>query len=214
MSAKVKLTVTGLLMVAAAAVAGVRQAPWHFFVCAALGFSWFGDALLAGYRPISGQVRDPFIAGMAAFACAQVAYIMAFRSSMIGMPLRHARIPGEYLGAEVLPGLWLLFLLIGLLFWVVVVFRAPESALLRGAALVYGLLVSSMAAFAASAAFTGTVFAWPLLFGGVLFFVSDSAIALNMFQHRLQDARAFEAIVWGTYVPAQALLLLGISWIY
>jgi len=214
LSAKVKLTVTGLLMAAAAAVAGLRQAPWHFLVCTALGFSWFGDALLAGYRPIVGRIRDPFVAGMAAFACAQVAYIMAFRRSMTGMPLRHARIPGEYLGAEVLPGLLLLFLLIGLLFWVVVVFRSPEPAILRGATLAYGLLVSAMAAHAASAAFTGSVFAWPLLFGGVLFLVSDCAIALNIFGRRLQDVKVFEAIVWGTYLPAQALLLLGTSWLY
>lgn len=214
MSAKLKVCLSGLLLLAGSVVAWNQGEVWHFIACAGLGFSFFGDALLANYLPISGKIRDPFIPGMASFAVAQSMYMWAFRRSMSAMPLRYMRVPGGIFGGEVLPGLLLVYCLAGVLFWVVVVLRSSQPRELRFATLFYALLVCAMAAHATAAAFTGKVFAWPLLYGALLFVISDGAIAMHIFGGRLENERTYELFVWATYLPAQILLLLGVSWLY
>lgn len=187
---------------------------WQWLVCLALAFSWMGDAFLARYEPLASRVKDPFIAGMGSFAVAQVVYIIAFWKSMMGMPLLRVRTPGAMIGAEMLLVLLPVYLLVGALFWVWSIMRAEQPKPLKIATLVYCVLVSTMAAFAACAAFTGVWIAWPLILGGILFMVSDAFIALHLFGGKLENEKHYEIAVWGTYLPAQILLMLGTSWLY
>lgn len=214
MAIRAKLISMGAVLAISIFTAFAIGHAWQWLVCLALVFSWLGDALLAHFQPLTRKLPDPFIAGMGAFALAQIAYIAAFWTSIKGMPLLRMRTPGEYVGAEVLMALLPVFILLGLLFWVWIVMRADKPADLKVACLIYCLLLSTMAGFAASAAFTGVFIAWPLIAGGVLFMISDGFIAAHIFAGKLADEKRYEIAVWATYLPAQIMLLLGTSWLY
>lgn len=214
MSARVKLIASGLVWLFSLLVAIDVFRAWQWLVCLALAFSWLGDALLARYEPLTRKIRDPFIAGMGAFAIAQVVYIIAFSMSLKGMPLLHARIPGYLLGIELLGSVTPIYLLAGVLFWLLVVCRSDKDANLKAATLVYCLLLCTMAAHAFCAAFTGVFTAWPLILGGILFMISDGCIAMRIFKDRLADPKRYEIAVWGTYLPAQICLLWGAAVLY
>jgi len=210
MAVKAKLLCIGVLLVISVTFAFVRNLPWHWLVCAALGFSWLGDAMLSRYAPLAHRVRDPFVAGMGCFALAQIVYIIALRGAMHTLPTMHMPKPGAILGISVigttLPVCWLAVVF----FWLLTVLRTDQAHPLKIAVLLYGLIVSTMAAYACAAAFTGTGFVWILPLGGLLFMFSDACIALRLFQDRFQNKTFYEVAVWGTYVPAQICLLLGV----
>lgn len=215
MIVRLKLACMGLVLAFAVVVALQIGHAWQWFVCLALLLSWLGDALLARVRIFTARLPvDPFIAGMGAFALAQIAYIIAFWKSLQGMPLLNARFPGLAIGMEILPWVLPVYLLVGLLCWTLFVFRANRTADLKIASLVYCCLLCAMGAFAFSAAFTGVITVWPLMLGGLLFMVSDGFIAARVFADKLPSDRAYEIMVWGTYLPAQILLALGTSWLY
>lgn len=214
MFVRLKLTAMGVLLTLAIVMAFAIQHPWQWLVCGALAFSWLGDALLARFAPLTRRLSDPFVAGMGAFAVAQIFYIIAFWQSMRGMPLLHARIPGMPLGIELVGSLLPAYILLGLLVWVWMIYRSDRPKDLKIAALVYCILLCSMGAFAASAAFTGDRVVLPLIFGGLLFMISDGFIAERVFAGRLENEKLYELAVWGTYLPAQILLWLGTSWLY
>ncbi len=214
MATRAKLAGMGLVLALSVVLAIAGGRTWHWLVCAALGFSWVGDAMLAHYPPIAGRIRDPFIAGMASFACAQAVYIAAFRASLFGMPPLHMRIPGSLIGIEIVGLLLPVYLLAALVFWTFSVLRAERAWALKAGTLVYALLLAAMAAYACAAAFTGVSFVWPLPLGGVLFLISDAWIALRIFQNRFPSETKYQWAVWGTYVPAQLCLLLGTALLY
>lgn len=187
---------------------------WHWLVFLAMLFSWIGDAMLAHFEPVSRRVSDPFIAGMGSFGVAQLLYCVAFYQSLSGMQALHMRVPGEIIGVELLPVLLPVYILVGLLYWVWTVFRSRQPWDLKGATLVYCLLLSTMAAFAACASFTGVSFVWQLMLGGLLFMISDGCIGAHIFRERLQNERRYNLIVWITYLPAQLLLVIGAARLY
>ncbi|MCL1963897.1 MAG: lysoplasmalogenase [Firmicutes bacterium] len=215
MRKKLKLIGMGVLFFIAFVLACVRGHAWHWLVCLALGLSWVGDANMACVQPHGeGEIDPSFLKGMGAFALAQIAYIAAFATSLAGVPALHARVPGNAVGAELIGAMLPIYLLAGLLFWVLIVLKAEQPFSLKAAVLVYAMLLWAMAACACAAAFMGTKVVWPLILGGTLFIVSDGSIAAHEFQGRIADAKRYEIIVWGTYVPAQILLMLGASWLY
>lgn len=214
MATRLKLIGMGCLLVIALFFAFALRHAWQWLVCLALAFSWMGDALLARFDPISRHVPDPFIAGMGAFALAQIAYTIAFWRSMVAMPQLHMRVPGLRFGLEVLPAILPVYVLFGLLFWIWTVMRADKPWDLKIATLVYCILLSTMAGFAASAAFVGNGFVWPLMAGGTLFLVSDAIIAAHLFRGSIHDEKRYDFAVWATYLPAQILLMLGTSSLY
>lgn len=214
MVVRLKLTGIGILVALAFVLACAYGYSWHWLVFAALVFSWVGDAMLARFDPVSRLAHDPFIAGMSSFAAAQVLYTAAFSRSLAGMPALHYRLPGSTLGSELIGRLLPVFLLAGVLFWVLAVYRARRPAYLKVFALIYACLLCCMAAYACAAAFTGVGFVWPLPVGGILFMVSDGCIGTHIFQDKLSEERRYDAAVWGTYFPAQVLLLLGASWLH
>lgn len=133
MVVKLKLLGMGLVLLAAAVLAFLRGLPWHYLACAALGLSWVGDAMLAHYPPVAKGVPDPFLAGMASFSLAQVAYISALWMSLVAMPQRHMQTPGTVLGLHVIGGALPVYLLAATLFWVLFLLRARQPAAVKGA---------------------------------------------------------------------------------
>lgn len=206
-----KLSAMGLLWFVSLLVAIINWRQWHWLVCVALAFSWVGDAILSYYKPIVRHFRDPFISGMGFFAVAQLIYILAASSSIHSAELLYARVPGHAVGIDVLPDVLPVFLLTGLLYWMIIAVRTTKPIELKVASLAYGELLCVMAAYAFSASFSGAFFAWQLALGGCLFIVSDSLIAMQLFKEPFANERRHDLFVWGTYFPAQLFLLLGFA---
>lgn len=211
---RLKLVALGILLAVGLVIALRIGHAWQWFACLALAFSWLGDVFLARYEPLAHRVKDPFLSGMLCFAIAQIAYIVAFWRSLLGMPALHAQVPGLPLGIDVLPMVLPAYLLLGALCWVWMIFRTQQPTVMKVATLLYALLLCTMGGFACAAAFTGATIVWPLMLGGALFMVSDGAIAAHAFAGRMPNEKRYELLVWGTYLPAQILLLVGISWLY
>lgn len=155
---------------------------------AAQVFSWFGDIALA-------SEGDYFVLGVGMFLLAQVSYIITFLS-----------ISGRHLVRRrplvVLP--YALYLIVML---VLVLPKADDLAL---PLVIYGTTLTAMALVAADT--------WPrvppparqyLLFGSILFVISDSLIALTKFEV-VPDNNLVAALLIGTYCAAQLLLALGV----
>lgn len=214
MGKMIKLASIGMLFCIALATAILSKHAWHWLVALALGFSWFGDAFLAHFEPLTRNMKDPFIPGMSAFALAQIAYCVAFGLSIKGMPALRMQLPGMPLGADVLGAFLPLYILVGVFFWILMIMRADQPVVLKIGTLVYCCLLSTMAALAGAAAFTGAFIAWPLILGGILFMFSDCLIAAHMFADRFPNEKRYNFAVWATYLPAQILLFIGSSWLY
>ncbi len=196
----VKIAVTsGLLMFALFAYV---NSPNRFtaLCCAAMGFSWLGDALLMQYPPVTHGIRQYFLWGMAAFFGAQVCYTTLF--------LRL----GYALGAQsllVVYGFIAVFVVAGIVIWACTILRNPAQMLaLRVGALFYSVVVSLMAASACALFAAHPLRGCTMLLGGLLFYVSDTLIALSSFGSlRLKYP---DLVIWSLYAPAQALLIAGV----
>jgi len=131
-----------------------------------------------------------FTAGLAAFLAAHVFYILAFR-------------PGP--GRPVSTGMLVPFVVFGLLMFRIL---APSLGRLKLPVLVYIAAITVMAALAAGR-FVERGGTRPLLAfaGAVLFLVSDSVLAYDRFVKNFGPA---QAIILGTYFPAQLLIALSV----
>ncbi|HRJ44763.1 MAG: hypothetical protein KJZ86_21350 [Caldilineaceae bacterium] len=155
-------------------------------IAVGMTFGFVGDLFMAGLLPAPNRV----LGGISAFGIGHIAYI----SAIIGYR----------------PVIW----------WVVVAglvaatglyyrifLRSKEPTPLIWAALPYTLLLASTALLGASLALQLPLFAL-LAGGGLLFFVSDLILGLELFNHTrfpwLGDW------VWLTYGPGQALIVLSI----
>jgi uncharacterized membrane protein YhhN len=131
-----------------------------------------------------------FRPGLVAFLAAQVLYILAFR-------------PGP--GRTVSVGLLLPFMIYGLLMFRML---APGLGALKLPVFVYIAAITVMAWLAAGR-FIELGGLKPLLAfaGAVLFLISDSVLAFDRFGKRIGPA---QAIILGTYFPAQILIALSV----
>ena len=154
-----------------------------------------GDILLAELLPL----KQPVLAGIAAFGLGHIAYIAAILSFANA---RGLDAPGQRWGAEVV------WLLIGLVAWYLVVYRGGKAGTLHYAALPYALLLASTAGFATGLALQAAEFV-PLTIGAILFLASDLILAAELF-----NGRSFPLIgdvIWLTYGPAQALIVYSVN---
>lgn len=191
-------TSAALVMLAGIMTAFHPRAPMAL-VCAGMGFAFFGDAMLMQYPPIRDKVRQYYLWGMACFAVTQTLYARA-------MWLLYTRASGNILWPIQLT----VFLAIaGALVFMgrVALFSRKQPLILRIGATLYALLVAAMAGGAVAVCFAMAGRGWMLLTGGLLFFLSDSIIALNDFGGSSMDHK--DAWIWFTYVAAQILLILG-----
>jgi uncharacterized membrane protein YhhN len=175
---------TTVLIILAALVAPTRvPASYKALILAGLLCSLAGDIALM-------LPEKWFASGLGSFLAAHVFYILAFK-------------PGP--GRPVSPGLLLPFLVFGLLMFRIL---APSLGRLRLPVLVYVAVITAMAWLAAGR-FVDLGGTRPLLAfaGAVLFLISDSALAYDRFVRRFGPA---QAVVLGTYFPAQLLIALSI----
>ncbi len=173
---------TTLLLLAAAAV-HVGDPPYQIAIVAGLACSLAGDVFLM-------LPRDHFVAGLASFLCAHVAYIVAFtRGAALGArPL--LAIPYAVAAACVLALLW------------------PRLGRLRAPVVVYVAALVMMAwQAAARAAIDDRRAAYAAALGAALFVVSDAMLAIARFRRPFCAA---QAVVMSTYVAAQALIAYSV----
>jgi uncharacterized membrane protein YhhN len=131
-----------------------------------------------------------FTAGLVSFLAAHLFYILAFKPG-----------PGHPISA----GLLVPFLIFGLLMFRIL---APSLGRMKFPVLVYIAAITAMSGLAA-ARFVNKGGTRPLLAfaGAVLFLISDSVLAYDRFVKKLGPA---QAIILGTYFPAQLLIALSI----
>jgi len=176
-----------LTMVLVIAIALLAETPvpaaYKTFILAGLLCSLAGDIALM-------FPEKWFTAGLASFLAAHLLYILAFRPG-----------PGRAISA----GMFVPFLIFGLLMFRLL---APSLGRLKIPVLVYIAAITAMAGLAAGR-FVDRGGTRPLLAfaGAVLFLVSDSVLAYDRFAKKLGPA---QAIILGTYFPAQLLIALSI----
>ncbi len=176
------MTMVLVITVALIAAAPVPAA-YKTLVLAGLLFSLAGDIALM-------FPEKWFTAGLVSFLTAHVFYILAFK-------------PGP--GRPIPAGLFFPFIIFGLLMFRIL---APKLGPMKLPVLVYIAAITVMAAFAAGR-FVDKGGIRPLLAfaGAVLFLLSDSVLAYDRFANKLGPA---QAIILGTYFPAQLLIALSI----
>lgn len=168
---------------------------YSLLVALGMSLGCLGDIFLAELLPL----KQPVLAGIAAFGLGHVAYIAAILSFANAHRLDA---PGPRWGAEVA------WLLVGLVAWYLVVYRGGQPGMLHYAALPYALLLASTAGFATGLALQAAEFVL-LAIGAVLFLASDLILAAELF-----NGRSFPLIgdvIWLTYGPAQALIVYSVN---
>lgn len=168
----------------------------EFAVWMAVGMTLgcLGDFFMAGLI-----VREmAVLGGMASFGVGHIAYILGSLSlnRVIG-----ADPVGTHL---VFVAMWLV---IGFLGWLIVVFWKARRSVLHLAALPYSLLLSTTAGVATGLAVSvsGLI---PLAVGAALFLFSDLLLAAQLF--RSLHFRQIGDVVWLLYGPGQMLIVLSI----
>jgi uncharacterized membrane protein YhhN len=179
-----KPATTALLLVLAALVDAAHGARYQQAIALGLACSLVGDVLLM-------LPRDRFVAGLASFLLAHIAYLVAFSA---GVPLGTSP-------ALALPLAVVGFLLLRLL-W-------PGLGRLRVPVLLYAttILLMLWQAWARRWALPspGATLA---AVGATLFVVSDAILALNRFRRPIPSA---QTLIMGTYVAAQALIAWSVG---
>jgi uncharacterized membrane protein YhhN len=175
---------TMVLVIATALIARTPvPAAYKTLILAGLLFSLAGDIALM-------FPEKWFTAGLVSFLVAHVLYILAFRPDR---------------GHPISAGIFIPFIIFGLLMFRIL---APSLGPMKLPVLVYIAAITAMASLAAGR-FVEMGGIRPLLAfaGAVLFLVSDSVLAYDRFAKKLGSA---QAIILGTYFPAQLLIALSI----
>jgi len=175
---------TTILIVVLAALVPDPDGRYRFAVIVGLLFSLAGDVFLM-------LPADRFIAGVAAFLAAHLAYLTAFTAlvPLAASPAAFAAV--AVIAAGILVALW-----------------RSLPARLRPPLVVYAVVLGAMAAQAISqAAVRGTAAATAGAVGAALFLASDSALVTNRFA---RPFRLAPLVVLGTYYLAQVLIAISL----
>jgi uncharacterized membrane protein YhhN len=159
-------------------------------IVVALALSALGDIALS--RP--GE--RAFLAGLAAFAAAHLAYALMFSGLLSGED------PSRLLDVPLLPALVLVALAVSTEFWL-----APHAGALRGAVRAYVVLITLMGLTALSLPPERALAIW----GAFAFVLSDLLLAVQLF--RMGPASRGQVpvsvLLWLLYVAGQAAILAG-----
>lgn len=189
----VKMVISlSLLLVALIASLRPGAGPYARLVFFAMLFSFVGDFVL-GSPALRRSWGNPLPLGMLAFGVGHIFYIIGF-GSQVGLGL----INWGLIGMLALLAVWVLT------FGISRTRELPGG--IRIPALIYSGIIGLMAVFSAGAAGKlGGAF-WLAPLGALLFVISDSLILEGQVSGK-QDTSQHGALIWGTYVPAQALLI-------
>ena len=158
---------------------------WILF---ALFFSWAGDILLM-FGP---KDKMFFLLGLSSFLLAHIFYIVFFHFIRVG-----ERIKGNP---------WLLVVVV-IYYALLINLLSPYLADMKIPVLVYGIVISFMFMLAMHMLFiqNKTAGKW-MMFGALLFVVSDSVLAINKFYQSFEEAGM---IIMLTYGLAQLFIVQG-----
>jgi uncharacterized membrane protein YhhN len=184
LSIVLKVASTGLLVVVAAA-AHHR----HKLLILALVFSVNGDLLLELRRIGSLGPEQVFLLGLVAFLIAHIFYIALFAKAKSATRITKLRqmaiVIALMVAAATMMTLW------------------PGLAEMRIPVLAYSVVLTLMVLSAQYSSFAPKV-----AIGALLFFVSDTMLAINIFGYPFSGARTF---VWISYYIAQLLITIGVT---
>ena len=184
LSIALKVASTGLLVVVAA-IAHHR----HKLLILALVFSVNGDLLLELRRIGRLGPEQVFLLGLVAFLIAHIFYIALFAKAKSAA--RITKLRQTVIVIALISAIATLFAL-----W-------PGLAEMRIPVLAYSLVLTVMVLSAQYSSFSPKV-----AVGALLFFASDTMLAINIFGYPFSGART---LVWITYYAAQLLITLGIT---
>jgi uncharacterized membrane protein YhhN len=163
-----------------------RNSTGFYFIAAALVLSWAGDVLL--------QMKGMFIPGLISFLLAHIFYIIYFirsNSRIKGLLQIHPFI-GIPVLLYILLFLWLLF---------------PYLDALKIPVTVYGITIGTMLLASINMRRkTNAMAATCFIIGALLFVVSDSLLAVNLFAY---SSMLLSLCVMLTYTSAQYLIVRG-----
>lgn len=179
-----KPATTAMILVVALLGAG-GLARYQLLVSLGLAASLAGDVFLM-------LPRDRFVAGLASFLVAHVAYLAAFAIGPTGVTAWILLGGLVLVGGAVLHVLW------------------PGLGRLRAPVTGYVTVILAMAWMALTRWFRlPSAAAAAAAVGAVLFVASDTLLALDRFRRRFAYART---VVLGTYYTAQTLIALSVGW--
>lgn len=167
-------------------------------ILSALFFSWLGDIFLMFPRnEYSEQMQKLlFIFGLASFLIAHIFYVFTFLKEINSVKKVSLIVENPYL---VLPFLVFLFFLLYFLF--------PYLKDMKLPVVVYGSIINLMALMALNRKNLVIASSFYLVFiGALLFMISDTTIAVNVFYKAQPWHRIF---IMSTYILAQALIVYG-----
>lgn len=188
--------VISLMLLLVALIAALRPGagPYARLVVFAMLFSFIGDYVLAS-PALRRSWGEPLPLGMLAFGVGHIFYIIGF---------------GRQAGAGLVN--WGMILMLVLLALWVVAYAAGRirelPGTLRVGASIYSGIILIMALFSAGAAGREGGAFWLAPLGALLFVLSDSLILDSRVSGR-RNSGNHNALIWATYVPAQALLILS-----
>lgn len=165
-----------------------KKDPLKKWIIAALFFSWAGDVLLL----FDSRQTNFFLLGLSAFLIAHIFYIIFFhRVRMAERPATKLRI-----------------LVFVVLYYILLVsFLSPHLGDMRLPVRIYGLVISFMLLLAMHMFFINdkTAGKW-MMFGALLFVISDSILAIDKFYNRFEFAGI---LIMLTYGLAQLFITQG-----
>lgn len=154
-------------------------------------FSAIGDMIMASII----KFKNRLIAGMSLFSFAHIFYILAYVKAMSSYKENFN---------------YLIFILLGMyifciILWKVFVFNSNKSLMLNIAALIYTLIICTMAAFAMNISLAVNGAWWVTTVGAFLFILSDFLIGISEIKEK--GPKNQSVWVWFTYVPAQICIV-------
>lgn len=158
-------------------------------------FSAIGDMIMASII----KLKNRLIGGMSFFSLAHIFYILAYLKAIAAYK--------ENLN-------YLVFILIGMyifciILWRVFVFNSTKSLTLNMVALVYALVICTMASLAINISLTVSGAWWMTTIGALLFILSDFLIGLSEIKEK--GPKNQSVWVWLTYVPAQMCIIYTLA---
>lgn len=195
LSRPMRMTLSFSLVIAAlASWLGATHTPYAQWVAFGMLASFLGDVILA--RLIA--LPSPLIGGMIAFGIAHALYITAFVSTLA------QSFDSAVVGMVVGLLFYCSFTIFAWRFWI----RNPQKgAVINLGALVYAMIVGTMAAFAFALALARGGGFWLMAIGGLLFVASDLLIGVTDIRGiQIKNANDW---IWLTYVGAQMGIVYG-----
>ena len=188
----IRMLLSFSLVVAAFAIwlGGAKQQTYAQWVAFGMLASFIGDVIMAKLIPLPNRL----IGGMIAFGIAHILYITAYVQTIRANN-------ADLLSFGFMLGVGF-YAIISILGWLMLIRNPQKGTATNIGALVYGMLIGTMAAFALGLASAVGGGFWLTAIGGLLFIASDFIIGITDIRGiKIKNANDW---IWLTYVAGQA----------